>query len=88
VEVTVCADRIGRCRVRKPAGLLGVDGQVRLLRGELEEAKVRVTRGSLVQPAVSDGAIRRARRRPGIDHARIVVAAPRSQLSTCMIDMS
>ena len=63
-------------------------GKYSLLRGELEEAKVRVTRGSLVQPTVSTAQYVAPDRAPGIDHARIVVSSAAPQLVDLHIDMS
>ena len=45
------------------------------LRSELEDAKVRMHQGSLVQPAVSSTQYVSPDRAPGIDHARIAVAS-------------
>jgi hypothetical protein len=62
-------------------------GKYSLLRGELEEAKVRVTRGSLVQPEVSTSKYVSPDRAPGIDHERIVVSAATPELVDLHIDM-
>jgi hypothetical protein len=59
-----------------------------LLRGELEDARARVTRGSLVQPAVSREQYVSPDRAPGIDQARIVVSTAAPQLVDLHIDMS
>jgi hypothetical protein len=63
-------------------------GKYSLLRGELEEAKVRVTRGSLVQPAISKELFVAPDRAPGIDQARIAVNTAAPQLVDLHIDMS
>ncbi|MGD0501510.1 MAG: hypothetical protein ABSD02_02135 [Steroidobacteraceae bacterium] len=63
-------------------------GKYSLLRGELEDAKVRVTQGSLVQPAVSKELYVAPDRAPGIDQARIVVSAAAPQLVDLHIDMT
>jgi hypothetical protein len=63
-------------------------GKYSLLRGELEDAKQRVTRGSLVQPAVSAQQYVSPDRAPGIDQARIVVNTAAPQLVDLHVDMS
>jgi hypothetical protein len=59
-----------------------------LLRGELEDTKVRMSRGSLVQPAVSSELYVSPDRAPGIDHARILVGTSAPQLIDLHVDMS
>jgi hypothetical protein len=63
-------------------------GKYSLLRGELEEAKTRVIRGSMVQPAVSKEQYVSPDRAPGVDRARIVVSGAVPQLIDLHIDMS
>jgi hypothetical protein len=63
-------------------------GKYSLLRGELEDAKQRVTRGSLVQPAVSTEQYVSPDRAPGLDQARIVVNTAAPQLVDLHLDMS
>ena len=67
---------------------LGLVGKYHLLRSELEDAKVRVHQGSLVQPAVSSTQYVSPDRSPGIDHARIAVSSSAPQLIDLHIDMS
>jgi hypothetical protein len=62
-------------------------GKYNLLRGELEETKVRLTRGSLVQPATSSEQYISPDRAPGIDHARITVTTTAPQLVDLHVDM-
>jgi hypothetical protein len=63
-------------------------GKYSLLRSELEDTKVRMSRGSLVQPAVSKEQYVSPDRAPGVDHARIVVSSAAPQLIDLHIDMS
>ena len=63
-------------------------GKYSLLRGELEDAKVRAAKGSLVQPAVSKELYVAPDRAPGIDQARIAVSTAAPQLVDLHIDMT
>jgi hypothetical protein len=63
-------------------------GKYSLLRGELEETKARMSRGSLVQPAVSKELYVAPDRAPGVDHARILVSTAAPQLIDLHVDMS
>jgi hypothetical protein len=63
-------------------------GKYSLLRGELEDTKVRMSRGSLVQPAVSTEQYISPDHAPGVDHARLVVSTASPQLVDLHIDMS
>jgi hypothetical protein len=63
-------------------------GKYVLLRGELEDTRVQMHQGSLVQPATSSNLIVAPDRAPGIDHARIVVSRTAPQLVDLHIDMS
>lgn len=63
-------------------------GKYSLVKSELEDARVRVHEGSLVQPAVSSERYISPDRAPGIDQARIVVNTAAPQLIDLHIDMS
>jgi hypothetical protein len=63
-------------------------GKYHLLRGELEEAKERLTRGSLVQPATSSEQYISPDRAPGMDHSRITVTTTNPQLVDLHVDMA
>jgi hypothetical protein len=63
-------------------------GKFVLLRGELEDTRVRMHQGSLVQPATSRTLRVTPDRAPGIDKARIVVASAAPELIDLYIDMS
>jgi hypothetical protein len=63
-------------------------GKYSLLHSELEDTKVRMSRGSLVQPTVSTEQYVSPDRAPGVDHARIIVSSAAPQLIDLHIDMS
>lgn len=63
-------------------------GKYVLLRGELEDTRVRMHQGSLVQPATTSSLRVNPDRAPGIDKERIVVASAAPQLIDLHIDMS
>ena len=63
-------------------------GKYSLLRRELEDTKVRMHQGSLVQPAVETTERLSPDRAPGIDQARIVVNTAAPQLIDLHLDMS
>jgi len=62
-------------------------GKYVLLRGELDDTRTLMTRGSLVQPATSTELHVSPDRAQGIDHARIVVARAAPQLMDVHIDL-
>jgi len=70
------------------AGFWALMGKYALLRGELEDTRVRMNQGSLVQPATTSTQHIAPDRAPGIDHARIVVSRSAPQLVDLHIDMS
>jgi hypothetical protein len=63
-------------------------GKYALLRGELEDARASVNRGSLVQPATSREMYVAPDRAPGIDRSRIVVSHSAPLLMDLHIDLS
>jgi len=63
-------------------------GKYVLLRSELEDTRVRINQGSLVQPAVESTLRVAPDRAPGIDRARISVNSTAPQLIDLHIDMS
>ena len=63
-------------------------GKLVLLRGELEETRARMERGSLVQPATQTDLRVSPDRAPGIDKARISVNRSAPQLMDLHIDLS
>ena len=62
-------------------------GKYVLLRGELDETRMTMSRGSLVQPATSSEMRVTPDRAPGIDRARIVVSRSAPQLMDLHIDL-
>ena len=66
---------------------LALVGKYSLLRGELEDTKVRLRQGSLVQPAVSREQYISPDRAPGVDQARIAVSTSAPQLIDLHINM-
>jgi len=63
-------------------------GKYILLRSELEDMRVRIDQGSLVQPAVERNLQLSPDRAPHIDRARVVVSRASPQLIDLHIDMS
>jgi hypothetical protein len=63
-------------------------GKYSLLRGELEDTRVRMSQGPLVQPAVQRVLQISPDRAPGIDHAKISVSRAAPQLIDLHIDMA
>ena len=63
-------------------------GKYVLLRGELEDTRALVNRGSLVQPATTRELFVTPDRAPGIDRARIVVSRSEPLLMDLHIDLS
>ena len=63
-------------------------GKYALLRGELEDARASVNRGSLVQPATSRDVYVAPDRAPGIDKSRIVVSHGAPLLMDLHIDLA
>ena len=62
-------------------------GKYELLRGELEDARASVNRGSLIQPATSREMYVAPDRAPGIDRSRIVVSRSAPLLMNLHIDL-
>jgi hypothetical protein len=63
-------------------------GKYVLLRGELEDTRMHLNQGSLVQPAVESDQRISPDRAPGINHARIIVSRAAPQLMDLHIDLS
>ena len=63
-------------------------GKYVLLRSELEDTKVRMHQGSLVQPATQTSQSVSPDHAPGIDRARVVVSRAAPQLMDLHIDLS
>src|ERR1700683_1846453 len=63
-------------------------GKYVLLRGELEDTRMHLNQGSLVQPAVASDQRISPDRAPGINHARIIVSRAAPQLMDLHIDLS
>ena len=63
-------------------------GKYVLLRGELDDTRTAMSRGSLVQPAIKSDVRITPDRAPGIDRAKIVVSRSAPQLMDLHIDLS
>jgi hypothetical protein len=63
-------------------------GKYALLRGELEDTKLRLRQGPLVQPAVERRISITPDKAPGLDHARITVKSTEPQLIDLHIDLA
>jgi hypothetical protein len=63
-------------------------GKYALLRGELEDTRLRMRQGPLVQPAVERSIALTPDKAPGLDRARIVVKSTEPQLIDLHIDMA
>jgi hypothetical protein len=63
-------------------------GKYSLLRGQLEDTRLRVSQGSLVQPAVEASASVSPDHAPGIDRARVTLSRSAPQLLDIRIDLS
>jgi hypothetical protein len=63
-------------------------GKYVLLRGELDDTRTAMSRGSLVQPAIKSDVRITPDRAPGIDRAKIVVSRSAPQLMDLRIDLS
>jgi hypothetical protein len=63
-------------------------GKLSLLRGELEDAKLRAKQGNLVQPAVQTARRISPDRAPGLNGAHIVVSTAAPQLMDLHLDMT
>ena len=69
------------------AALWVTSGKVSLLRSELDDARTRLTQGSLAQPAAATTVRVSPDRAPGVDRARILVNSSAPQLMELRLDM-
>jgi hypothetical protein len=69
-------------------GLWALFAKYSLVRGELEDARVRLHQGSLVQPATERTVRMTPDRAPGVDRAKIAVAIGSPQMVDLHIDVS